>query len=253
MLTTPKTNTQLIKSGAGKEIRETTHYQELFPDTVSCSKESLTSLLNKGSIFTVKVIFTRNRVSMLSITSGRFGGTTIRMHEKFLEADIEIHRALKRYIKSHRKADWKIVAEYARQIFEKDENRTTPLQKTHGHCYDLKEILQKVNIDFFNGQMKCKITWGQAKAIRGRRRSIRYGSYMRTQNLIRIHPALDRPDVPRTFVEYIVFHEMLHAAVPSFKVNGRNYDHGPAFRKLEHTFPNLKEMRKLSKDLLAIV
>ncbi|MCK5850451.1 MAG: SprT-like domain-containing protein [Kiritimatiellae bacterium] len=244
MLTPQRNNTDKINQ-----------HPELFPIPSSCSEESFISFLNKGSLRRVKVTFTRNRVSMLSIISGRFGSTTIRMHEKFLEADKEIHSALKRYIRSRRRTDWKIVAEYARRISLKNEHKaSTPTrQKTRGLCYDLDEIFHHVNRNFFNGQMKCRITWGQARAVRGRRRSIRYGSYVKTQNLIRIHPGLDSPNVPRAFVEYIVFHELLHAAVPSIKANGRNYDHGPAFRKLERSFPDLHKMHKLSKTLLSTV
>ena len=36
------------------------------------------------------------------------------------------------------------------------------------------------------------------------------GSYSADSKVIRIHPALDQPLVPRFFVEWIVFHEMLH-------------------------------------------
>jgi hypothetical protein len=54
---------------------------------------------------------------------------------------------------------------------------------------------------------------------------------------IRVHPALDRPDVPRFFVEYIVFHEMLHQLFPSDRHTGRHVHHPRAFRDRERAFP----------------
>ena len=44
------------------------------------------------------------------------------------------------------------------------------------------------------------------------------GSYSVEDRLIRIHPTLDRPDVPRYYVAWIVYHEMLHqsTAFPSW-------------------------------------
>jgi hypothetical protein len=53
---------------------------------------------------------------------------------------------------------------------------------------------------------------------------------------IRIHPALDKPDVPRFFVAFIVFHEMLHQLFPSERDAGRHVHHPRAFRAREKTF-----------------
>jgi len=39
--------------------------------------------------------------------------------------------------------------------------------------------------------------------------------------LIRIHPVLDRAWVPRYFVAYVVYHEMLHHMIPSARGNAR--------------------------------
>ena len=55
----------------------------------------------------------------------------------------------------------------------------------------------------------------RARAGQAPRRSIKLGSYSATERLIRVHPALDRPWVPRYFVSYIVYHEMLHHVIPS--------------------------------------
>ena len=52
-------------------------------------------------------------------------------------------------------------------------------------------------------------------------KSIRLGVYDHQTREIRIHPALDRPEVPRFFVEFIVFHEMLHQLFPSPPGAGR--------------------------------
>ncbi|NJL26950.1 MAG: hypothetical protein HC897_03235 [Thermoanaerobaculia bacterium] len=59
---------------------------------------------------------------------------------------------------------------------------------------------------------------------------------MASQNLVRIHPALDRPDVPRYVVAAIVHHEMLHAAVPPVVAAGRRSVHTREFRRREREF-----------------
>ena len=66
---------------------------------------------------------------------------------------------------------------------------------------------------------------------RCRRSSIRLGTYTHDQQLVRIHPALDQPEVPRFFVAFVVFHELLHHVVPAERRSGRIDYHPPAFRK----------------------
>jgi hypothetical protein len=61
------------------------------------------------------------------------------------------------------------------------------------------------------------------------------------EKLIRIHPALDQVFVPRYFVEFIVYHELLHHVIPPVRVNGRYQIHSPAFRQREREFPAYAE------------
>ena len=53
------------------------------------------------------------------------------------------------------------------------------------------------------------LTWGRGGG-RARRGGLTFGSYDPVLALIRIHPVLDRRDVPRYFLESVVYHEMLH-------------------------------------------
>ena len=57
--------------------------------------------------------------------------------------------------------------------------------------------------------MRVPITWGRGVG-RARRGGLTFGSYDPVLALIRIHPVLDRPGVPRFFLESVVHHEMLH-------------------------------------------
>jgi predicted metal-dependent hydrolase len=72
-----------------------------------------------------------------------------------------------------------------------------------------------------------------------RRRSIRFGSYVPQEDLIRIHPLLDQPFVPEYFVRYIVFHEMLHAYLGrSEGLSEHALSHSPEFRQMERAYPD---------------
>jgi hypothetical protein len=69
--------------------------------------------------------------------------------------------------------------------------------------------------------------------------------------MIRIHPLLDQPFVPRYVVETIVFHEMLHQLIPRQRVNGRWRVHPPAFRLQERRFPYYRQAKQWQHRHLA--
>jgi predicted SprT family Zn-dependent metalloprotease len=84
--------------------------------------------------------------------------------------------------------------------------------------------------------VEAKIGWGRSGAMPGRS-SIRTGVYLHAARAIRIHPALDREDVPAFYVASVVFHEMLHQVVPPAERGGRRSIHGREFRRRERAFP----------------
>jgi hypothetical protein len=104
--------------------------------------------------------------------------------------------------------------------------------------HDLEAILHDVNQRYFGGSVSdVLVTWGRKTKPRvGQRTSIKLGSYSSTERLVRVHPVLDQRWVPRYFVHYIVYHELLHHLVPEAKVAGRTLLHPPEFQRRERDF-----------------
>ncbi len=232
---------------------------DLFASSAGASAEALRRYLSENGNCRVDLKLTRNRVSMASLEFVREGHARVRLHEQFLRAPEEVWDALGRYLRTRRRSAWQVVATHAQTIDTSSESR--PIRRRQlrqkGDVHDLREIARSVNGQFFNGCIKYKIGWGQDRRRadrKGRRgRSIRYGSWSRATRTISIHPRLDDERVPRCFVEYIVFHEMLHAVVPSDRANGKRYDHPEAFRVLERTFPDLPAMKRMAGELLRVL
>jgi hypothetical protein len=231
---------------------------DLFATAAGASEESLRRFLADAGNCRVELTLTRNRVSMATLQFKSQAHVRVRLHEQFLTAPQEVWDALARYIRTRRRKDWDLVAAFASNIdtsSEKHEEKRITL-KQKGQVYDLAKIAKKINRRFFNGRVKYRIGWGRERSERRRGRkgvSIRYGSWSRTSGIIRIHPLLDDERVPQKFVEYIVFHEMLHAVVPSDRSDGRRYDHPENFRAFERAYPDFHEMRRLSKELLNLL
>jgi len=69
--------------------------------------------------------------------------------------------------------------------------------------------------------------------------------------LIRIHSVLDRPDVPRYFLDSVVHHEMLHHQMGGVSDRaGRTVYHTRAFREAEARFPRHQDALAWEKDNL---
>ena len=106
------------------------------------------------------------------------------------------------------------------------------ISSAQGKVYDLERIFARVNRRYFESEIaKPVLTWSQRRA-----RSI-LGHHDAAHDTITISKALDSRDVPEWFVEYILFHEMLHIKHPARMINGRRRYHTPAFRSEEQRFP----------------
>ncbi len=126
-----------------------------------------------------------------------------------------------------------------------------------GQTLDLRELRDEINLEYFGGEIDVHITWGRAPSRRRRRRksfSVRLGTYDDHDKVVRIHRCLDRVDVPRYVVESVVYHEMLHAAMPPVVQNGRRRIHTPEFRRRERMFPFFQRAERwLDRNLKRLI
>ena len=226
---------------------------ELFGAAGGRTPEELHEILRGSSRRPLALAITRNSVSMVSV---RFadGGARVRLDRGFLAAPEPVIAAVRDYVHTRSKAAWRTVCEFVRSLTPEPQRRArAPRVRSRGRVYDLAAIRDRVNERFFNRGLRCRIAWGRAPARRRRfasRRFVRFGCYVKAQDLVRVNPLLDDPRVPEAFVEYIVFHEMLHAAVPSDKSGGRWNHHHAGYRALEQQYPDIARMRRLATELV---
>ncbi|MBN1477267.1 DUF45 domain-containing protein [Candidatus Sumerlaeota bacterium] len=167
----------------------------------------------------------------------------LRLHPCFRLAPEEVLRILARHLCHPRRDTRDRLLRFvhaAREEIPATPSRRPRLQPVGRH-FDLAEIAARINETLFGGSLHPRITWGKAAAPRRRRRrSIVFGSYDHATDTIRIHPDLDSRRTPRHFLEYIVFHEMLHIVHPiQIRADGRRVIHTQAFKRDERRFPRL--------------
>jgi hypothetical protein len=166
----------------------------------------------------------------------------------FADADPVITRALAHYIAENDADASRILGDFidANAGHVRGRARRTPTQVifTAGEHHDLRAIFDELNARYFENRIDAAITWGARSGRPRRRNSIKMGSYSVEDRLIRIHRSLDRAFVPRFFVAWIVFHEMLHQVHDIRVKNGRREFHSKEFMADEAGF-ELYEQAKL--------
>ena len=113
------------------------------------------------------------------------------------------------------------------------------ISSAQGEAYDLEKMFAKLNRRHFDSELKKPaLTWSQRRT-----RNI-LGHHDRVYDTVTISKTLDSLDVPEWFVEYILYHEMLHMKHPARLINGRRYYHTGAFRNDERRFPQYDEAQQ---------
>lgn len=184
----------------------------------------------------------------------------LRLHHMFLAAPDEIIQALVDFVKHSDARASALLDQYIdrnkvfiRRVSLAQMRRRMRLDPV-GQVHDLQRILDRLNERYFQGRLSCAITYGPAPRVTRPRKSIKMGSYSADSKVIRIHPALDQPMVPRYFVEWIVFHEMLHHVYRvRRREDGRRCIHPPEFLEHEQRFHDYRRAQAWEAENLDLL
>lgn len=204
-----------------------------------------------------QITFTDNRYRFLSVQN-KNGQMKIRLARFFVMAGKELHDHLLGYIAGQEKKLDQSVYRYAESVaVGKKREVRLPAGKSAGKVYDLDQTMKNVCMLHGMDVKKPAIRWGRmgrspllGKKLRRRRQgSIRLGSCDTERRIITIHPVLDTPVVPEEYLEFIVYHELLHLALEiEYSKNGRRKDHGKNFRLAEKQFYQYDLARSFETD-----
>jgi len=216
-----------------------------FSRDLSSLSDRITTLSGKAVTLTI----TDNATSMLS-AARKNGRLTVRLHRMFLQAEDVILEAVAGFI-AGKKECRTVIRDFIKTNSPRIGHTTStpaPLMP-HGKVYSLTDIFEQVNRGYFEGRITAGITWGRNRPVK-RVRRITLGSYCNSSNIIRIHPLLDRKAVPSYFVEFIVYHEMLHADLRVEPGDGRRRLHTKEFRLRERQFAAYEQALAWEKNNL---
>jgi len=145
----------------------------------------------------------------------------------------------------------------ARKTKRKLAHSRLPMQRQlnlrhEGKHFDLRSIFERLNRKYFRGSLRdYKVVWGRRRKHRPKD-YFTFGTIQEEDRLIRINPWLDQPFVPLWFLQYVLYHEMLHSVVPDkIAANGRRRVHTDEFNRRERKFRGYRRARRWEEENLA--
>lgn len=196
-----------------------------------------------------KIRVNDNRSTMLSIrnSGGRY---RVSLHRIFLDASQDVFEALVSSIISGGETVPTAVHAF---INSKNDamNYSASVDPaalvTQGAYFDLQKIYDQLNDRYFDGALHLSITYFGANSKADIYHMI-LGKYYAALRLIKIHQRLDSPSVPRYVVEFVVFHEMVHAIIQPIVSDRGARVHHQEFKQWEQRYP----LAQLAKQWIKI-
>ena len=211
--------------------------QRCLPFPPAFDEQSLKEYFQNITPKPIHLTLTNNSVSMLSIRE-KEAAAFIRLHRMFLYAERDVLDEIGAFInKKRRKLPKTKVFIHENKVHIKEKKLRAVHSKTQGRYYNLSEMFEALNREYFSNSLYSVITWGKKRSLYAARKR-RLGSYQKDRDIVRINPVLDSKKVPRYFVEFIVYHEMLHAVLAAKPGNARQKVHSLEFKRREQLFKN---------------
>lgn len=200
----------------------------------------------------IELVINENHSTFLSVM--RKGRKTLKLsvHKLFLHGGDAMCKAVVNFSLHKDREALKSIRFFAHSYFSKADFSDTVDEdklRTAGKYYDLQEIYDTVNKKFFQNRLPLRITWFKKPKYRTYT-SMTYGSYNRPLKLVRINEILDHALTPYYFIEFIVYHEMLHHVCPGYTdEKGRERIHTALFRKREKEYPHFERAKEWEKKM----
>ncbi len=213
--------------------------------------DSLQQKLEVRSGMKLKLTINNNRSTMLSVRWEPRRSARVSLHRMFLRAPRNVMDALACYIRG----DHKVVAPSVKAFIEhnlrgfdysNEVNRSKLI--TQGTVYNLQQIKQEINDQYFSRPLKLTITWFGSHQTKNKSR-MTFGLYYDPLKLIKINRLLDSPSVPRYVIAYVIYHEMLHNVCPAYvDEKGITHVHSKEFKEREAKFHHFSAAQTWLKE-----
>jgi hypothetical protein len=174
--------------------------------------------------------------------------TTVSLNEGFIDAPLEVLRALAAVVSGSRsKAARQLIAEYtispAYLAVTRELAGEPPVEVQSLEAGRLVEIFDRLNIVYFRGELtRPHLNWSK----RSSRRVL--GTYAPASDTILISMALQGTDTPAEVLDYVMYHEMLHKLLGTRLAGRSRRVHTAEFRRREAEFAGFERVQAMMKS-----
>ncbi len=118
------------------------------------------------------------------------------------------------------------------------------VEQMRGLHHDLAESFERVNAEYFGARLsRPRLVWSRSFATR------KYGHYDHARDTVMINAALDRPNVPQSAVDLVVYHELLHRELGITWKRNRIAAHTADFARNERQFKQYDQAKAVLRKL----
>jgi len=198
------------------------------------SRESIKEYFHKKTGLGIDLSITDNSTSMISVRKNK-KKYFVRMHWIFLNADSLLLEEITSFIKTS-KGKTPLINQFVKNNMHNIKNnpRKKTVLQSRGRYHGLQEIYDELNNKYFENRIMADIGWGRKSPRSSKKQTI--GSYSKEANTILINPVLDRRYVPKYYIQFVVYHEMLHCDIGENISEKRRSIHPKEFKRRERIF-----------------
>ncbi len=165
--------------------------------------------------------------------------------------DLFLHASPKKFKASKKSLEtiiWNYLAtQQPQQSLHRPLNTERVVAKEVGKHYNLRTIFNTLNHHYFNDTLVSYLRFGQPATLTSYQID-KIDKAGRSVSLITIGGVYDSPEVPAFAIEGVMYHEMLHIALPPEKRTLRRLVHGKTFREAEKKFEYYEQWRFWEKN-----
>ncbi len=198
-----------------------------------------------------------NRSTMISVLERKRRYARVSIHRMFLNSTNEVIIALADLVKNKKsKEQSRVIRHFIDQSspeYEYKEKLDPNKLDAHGEFFDLNELHKQVNEQYFQSKLDLSITWFGNKNRRPKSQ-ICFGLYQQPLKLIKINRLLDQESTPSYFIEYIIYHEMLHDVYrPETSSKGSRRIHTQKFKEKEKDFLHYNQAKDWENQFKKVI
>lgn len=219
------------------------------PVSLPSIEAAIRSELATHGLRLLALVWTRNRVSLVSAAQGR-RGVRLRVSRRLAHLGGAVVEPIVAFVRGGPGARARLRSLFDALPAGEGPKRRVAALRPAGDVVDLRNFLAGPCSLLAMDPATVRITWGPRRPVRAGQRTFRLGSYDPLTDTVRLHRVLDDSRVPTWYLEYVIHHELVHRFLNQTQGVQAARAHGASFRQLEAKHEGTSKAKEWERDNL---